>query len=237
VWLAAGRLLVSVGLWDEAAPYYRAAQAGSGAHAMGIAVEAAEQAQAAAAPSEAIAFAQLAAGDRDRARAEDLPRALWRLLYPAPYAAAITKAAKESGLDPNLVAAVALQESAYNPMAVSGAGARGLLQVMPAVGAELAANLRIKPFSAASLFEPETNLRLGCAHLKEYIRRFGSVPRALAAYNGGPARVERWSESATKDDERFVERIPIPETRLYVKRVLAGARMYAIAWPTGLGDE
>ena len=131
------------------------------------------------------------------------------MLYPAAHAKAVTKAAKESGLDPNLVAAVALQESAYNPMAVSGAGARGLLQVMPAVGAELAANLGIKPYSAASLFEPETNLRLGCAHLKDYIRRFGSVPRALAADNGGPARVERWAQ-ATKDDERFVERMRLP---------------------------
>ena len=61
---------------------------------------------------------------------------------------------------------------------------------------------------------------------------------ALAAFNGGPSRVERWSLPAGRDDdERFVERIPIPETRLYVKRVLAGARMYAIAWPNGLGVE
>jgi len=64
------------------------------------------------------------------------------------------------------------------------------------------------------------------------------VPRALAAYNGGPSRVERWAVAGGRDDdERFAERIPIPETRLYVKRVLAGARMYAIAWPRGLGAD
>ena len=93
-------------------------------------------------------------------------------------------------------------------------------------------------FEPSDLFDPTTNATLGCKHLREYQRRFGSIPRALAAYNGGPSRVERWSvASHPDDDERFVERIPIPETRLYVKRVLAGARMYAIAWPDGLGAE
>jgi soluble lytic murein transglycosylase len=236
-WLAAGRTLVSVGLWDAAAPFYRAAVRGGGAHAPSVALEAAEAAESAAALSEAIGFAQLAVGDRDRTRPGSVPRGLWRLLYPAPPADAIVRAARENGLDPHLVASVALQESAFNPMAVSSAGARGLLQVMPAVGAELATTLRLERYDAADLFDPDVNLRLGCAHLRAYVRRFGSLPRALAAYNGGPARVERWSASATGDDERFVERIPIPETRLYVKRVLAGARMYAIAWPKGLGAD
>jgi soluble lytic murein transglycosylase-like protein len=236
-WLSAGRLLVSVGLWDVAAPYYRVAVRGAGPRAATVALEAALVAQDAAALSDAIAFAQLAAGDRDRTRAGDLPRALWRLLYPAPPAEAIVRAARENGLDPNLVASVALQESAFNPIAVSAAGARGLLQVMPAVGAELAAALRIPRFTADDLFDPTTNLRLGSAHLRDYRRRFDSLPRALAAYNGGPARVERWAAGAAVDDERFVERIPIPETRLYVKRVLAGARMYGIAWPGGLGVD
>jgi soluble lytic murein transglycosylase len=163
---------------------------------------------------------------------------LWRLLYPAPSADLLTQAASGAGLDPQVVAAVALQESAFNPLAVSSAGARGLLQVMPSVGAELARSLGLARFDPNDLFDPGTNLKLGCAHLSEYRRRFRSMPQALAAYNGGPTRVERWVLPDGKDDdERFVERIPIPETRLYVKRVLAGARMYAIAWPAGLGKD
>jgi soluble lytic murein transglycosylase len=163
---------------------------------------------------------------------------LWRLLYPAGSAEALTRAAITERLDPNLVAAIALQESAYNPLAVSSKGARGLLQVMPAVGAELARGVGLRRFDPDDLFDPETNLRLGSRHFADYRRRFGSVPRALAAFNGGPSRVARWSNvQGTDDDERFVERIPIPETRLYVKRVMAGARMYAIAWPKGLGVE
>jgi len=237
-WLAAARAFASVGLWDEAAPCYRTAARASGPNAPAIGLEAASKAREAAALSDAIGIAQDAAGDRDRARAQDLPLGLWRLLYPAPFADDLVRAARAYGLDPNLVAAVALQESAFNPLAVSSAGARGLLQVMPEIGTEVARSAGIARFVPADLFEPATNLKLGCAHLADYRRRFGSLPRALAAYNGGPARVERWSEAHGKDDdERFVERIPIPETRLYVKRVLTGARWYAITWPRGLGVD
>ena len=235
-WLAAARALVSVGLWDEAAACYRATLRRAGSAGPAIALEAALAARDAAAVSDAVGIAQDAAGDRDRTPAEQIPRGLWRFLYPAPVSELVTRAATQAGLDPNLVAAVALQESAFNPLAVSSAGARGLLQVMPAVGAELARSAGLARFAPADLFDPATNLKLGCAHLSEFRSRFRSIPRALAAYNGGPSRVERWTLPADRDDdERFVERIPIPETRLYVKRVLAGARMYAIAWPDGLG--
>jgi soluble lytic murein transglycosylase len=237
VWLAAARALVSIGLWDEAAPCYRTALHGAGTRAPAVALEAASAAHDAAALSDAIGLAQEATGDRDRTAVTDIPRGLWRLLYPAGSAEVLTRSARGAGLDPNLVAAVALQESAFNPLAVSGVGARGLLQIMPSVGAELARAAGIARFDPSDLFDPAINLKLGCTHLSDYRRRFGSIPRALAAYNGGPSRVERWSLPAGRDDdERFVERIPIPETRLYVKRVLAGARMYAIAWPDGLGD-
>lgn len=237
-WLAAARAFVSVGLWDEASPCYRQAIRGAGPLAPAVAQEAANHANDAAALSEAIGFAQAATRDRDRTRVEEIPRGLWQLLYPATFGGALTGAAREAGLDPNLAASVALQESAFNPLAVSGAGARGLLQVMPLVGAELARAAGLKEFEASDLFDPAMNAKLGCRHLADYRRRFGSIPRALAAYNGGPSRVERWSvQSQPVDDERFVERIPIPETRLYVKRVLAGARMYAIVWPKGLSTE
>ena len=237
-WLKAARELASVGLWDDAAPCFRSAVRTAGTKALAVAIEAALAARTAAAPSDAIGIAQDAVGDKDRVRAEDVPRGLWRLLYPAPSADLLTQAALGAGLDPQVVAAVALQESAFNPLAVSSAGARGLLQVMPAVGAELARSLGLTRFDANDLFDPGTNLKLGCAHLSEYRRRFRSMPQALAAYNGGPTRVERWALPEGKDDdERFVERIPIPETRLYVKRVLAAARMYAIAWPSGLGKD
>jgi soluble lytic murein transglycosylase-like protein len=234
-WIEAARAFVSVGLWDEAAPCYRSAVAGAGRDAVRVALEAARAAQDTGAVAEAIGFAQAAIGDRIRTPAAAVPRPLWRLLAPAPVGEAITRQARAHRLDPNLVAAVALQESAWNPLAVSSAGARGLLQVMPDVGAELARAAGLKTYKPADLDDPEINLRLGCAHLRDYVDRLGSVPRALAAYNGGPARVMRWT-LPRDDDERFVERIPIPETRIYVKRVLQNQRLYAIAWPDGLGS-
>jgi soluble lytic murein transglycosylase len=236
-WLAAARAFVSIGLWDEAAPCYRAALRDA-ALGPAVALEAATSALDAAALSEAIGFAQDATRDRDRTPVPEIPRGLWRLLYPATFSDALIRAARAAGLDPNLAASVALQESAFNPLAVSGPGARGLLQVMPAVGVELARAAGLSRFEPSDLFDPAINATLGCRHLADYRRRFGSIPKALAAYNAGPTRVERWSvANNADDDERFVERIPIPETRLYVKRVLAGARMYAIAWPDGLGTE
>jgi len=233
-WLLAARALSSVGLSNEAASYYHAAMSAAGAQAPRVALEAAREAVAANVPAEAVAFAQAAVGDRVRAPASSVPRSLWRLLYPAPVGEPLIRHARANGLDPDLVAAVALQESAYNPLAVSAAGARGLLQLLPDVAAELAHAAGQNAFKPDDLFDAEVNLKLGCAHLRDYIRRAGSVPRGLAAYNGGPSRVERWT-LPRDDDERFVERIPIPETRVYVKRVLSGARMYGLVWPDGPG--
>jgi soluble lytic murein transglycosylase-like protein len=232
-WLAAARQLMSVGLWDDASPCYKAAMAGGGPASAAIALEAARAALSSNAVAEAIGFAQTAVGDRSRTPVASVPRPLWRLLYPVPSADPLIAAARANRLDPDLVAAVALQESAYNPLAVSGAGARGLMQLMPDVGAELARAAGLARFKADDLFDPEINLKLGCAHLRDYIDRVGSVARALAAYNGGPSRVARWT-IPHDDDERFVERVPIPETRLYVKRVLTNQRMYALVWPDGL---
>jgi soluble lytic murein transglycosylase-like protein len=236
MWLSAARELISVGLWDEAAPCYRVAMREAGALGPAIALEAAEGARDAAALSDAIGVAQDVVRDRDKTPVQQIPREIWRLLYPSTFAEPLTRGALAARLDPNLVASVALQESAFNPLAVSSAGARGLLQIMPAVGAELSRSAGLSRFEPSDLFDPTINASLGCRHLSDYRQRLGSIPRAIAAYNGGPSRVERWSvSSGPDDDERFVERIPIAETRIYVKRVLAGARMYAIAWPDGLG--
>jgi soluble lytic murein transglycosylase len=157
-----------------------------------------------------------------------LPRRYWEVLYPRTEWESIQTFAKARSLDPSLVCGLILQESAFNPLAVSGAGARGLMQVLPGTGAEAARSLGEKSFSPARLFEPATNVRIGTWHFAGVLSRFDHrVDLALAAYNAGEARARHWQEVfGTRDSTQFVEEIPYIETRLYVKRILSHAAMY-----------
>ncbi len=118
-----------------------------------------------------------------------------------PFGAPLTAAARAADLDPWLVAAVVQTESAFDPRAVSRAGAAGLMQLMPAAAAD---------HNVRDVFDPADNLRGGAAHLRAMLDRFESLPLALAAYNAGAATVERSNGIP-----------PYKETRDYVRRVLA----------------
>jgi len=171
--------------------------------------------------SRAIRLAQKAidAGQRD-GRA-------YRLLFPIIDREELTRNAKANDLDPALVAGLIRQESNFNPRALSVAGARGLMQVLPAVGEEVARGLRFPLWNSALLFDADANLQLGTAHLASYTKQYGPLPRVLAAYNAGGSRVTRWATKAGVDDpELFAERVPFAETRDYVRIVQRNAAMY-----------
>lgn len=161
-----------------------------------------------------------------------------RLLYPLPYATPLTASARQAGLDPWLAAAVIRQESGFEPRAVSGAGARGLMQVMPANGPGLARTIGLADWDAALLFQPEVNLAMGTRHLAEALRRYPDLERALAAYNAGGSRVARWNrtllDGGTTDQsfdvELYVERIPYLETRGYVRNIVVNREMYRLLY-------
>ena len=116
-----------------------------------------------------------------------------------PYAAAIDAAARRAGLDPRVVAAVAWSESGFAAGARSGAGATGLMQLMPAT----AASLGVDPT------DPVQSLAGGARYLRAQLDRFGRLDLALAAYNAGPGAVTRHGGIP-----------PYDETRTYVRRVL-----------------
>ncbi len=117
-----------------------------------------------------------------------------------PFGEAVAKAAERHGLDPKLLHALVVTESAYRPDAVSPAGAAGLTQLMPGTALDL--NVRNR-------FDPVENLRGGADYLARQIIRFGDLRLALAAYNSGPGRVAR------------LGRVPdIAETRAYVVAVI-----------------
>lgn len=101
-------------------------------------------------------------------------------------AVAIVREARRNGLDPMLVVAVIRCESSFNNYAVSNVGAMGLMQVMPDTGAWLATKAGFKLGRATNLFDGELNVQIGTAYLADLIARFGSVEKALVAYNAGP---------------------------------------------------
>ena len=101
-------------------------------------------------------------------------------------AVTVVRQAHANNLDPLLVMAVIRCESAFNPYAVSGPGAMGLMQVMPATGKWLAAQRGFALGKARNLFDIELNIELGTAYLSSLLSRFGSHEHALVAYNAGP---------------------------------------------------
>lgn len=106
-------------------------------------------------------------------------------------AVVLVEEARRHELPVELVLAVIQVESAFNPFAVSPVGAIGLMQVLPSTGAEVAERLQLAWHGGQTLFDPETNVRIGIAYLKELQKRYGSVSVALAAYNWGPGRIDR----------------------------------------------
>jgi soluble lytic murein transglycosylase len=161
-----------------------------------------------------------------------LPRAFWEIIYPLGWREDVAEAARRAGLDPFLVAAIVREESSYYPRAVSRAGARGLMQLMPATARPLA-EVRGMPFDGGGLLDdPRANLEMGAAFLSGLVKEFGDPRLAIAAYNAGPNRVRAWwSARRTSDLDAFVEQIPYDETRQYVKRVMLSwveyRRLYA----------
>jgi soluble lytic murein transglycosylase len=118
---------------------------------------------------------------------------------------------------------IARRESAFFPEAQSPVGARGLMQIMPATAQAVAASLQ-QPHSQADLFNVEHNVLLGSAYYRQLLDRFdGNRIFALAAYNAGPHRVDRWRNQAGQGlpVELWVETIPYQETRNYVQAVLS----------------
>ena len=153
---------------------------------------------------------------------------VYRLAYPVVDQPELSRQARARDIDPPLVAAIIRQESSFNPRAVSVAGARGLMQVMPSVGQQVARSLGFPLWEPGLLFDPDANLELGVAHLASSIRQYGGdIPRVLAAYNAGGSRVRRWETKAgVKDPEVFAERIPFTETRDYVRIVQRNIDLY-----------
>jgi len=149
------------------------------------------------------------------------------LRFPLEHRDIVRDQARATGLDAALIYAVLRQESVFDPRALSPAGARGLMQLMPATAREVAQELALAPLDLDHLFDPRLNITLGSHYLARMIREFGGNPAlATAAYNAGPKRVARWIPAAGMDADVWIATIPFRETRGYVRRVLAYRVIY-----------
>jgi soluble lytic murein transglycosylase len=147
-----------------------------------------------------------------------------RFSYPAGYAPALDREAREHGLDGRWVTALIRQESLFRATAVSPVGARGLMQIMPTTGREIAEAQSWPAFETEVLFDPTVSLHFGSLYLAEQRDRFGGFwPAVMAGYNAGPHRVAVWIEFPERelDPELWVDRMPFKETRNYVKKIVA----------------
>jgi len=143
------------------------------------------------------------------------------LLYPRPFDREVQAAAQLTGLQPELIYGVLRQESLYRVDAVSRAGARGLMQLMPATAQGTARHWGLRRPHLADLFDPETNIALGAATLRRLLDDFeDQMPVALAGYNAGALVALRWLPPGPVDGDIWIENIPFDETREYVQRVL-----------------
>jgi soluble lytic murein transglycosylase len=157
-----------------------------------------------------------------------------RLDYARAYWPHVVAIAKETGVDPYLILAVARQESTFRPSLTSSAGAQGVMQVMPGTAEWLAkAEPTIGPEHAKQLDVPTSSLRLGTYYLMRMIDRCGgNVADALASYNAGPGNLSKWRKQYPNADlDTFIESIPFSETRHYVKAVLGNYAAYHSLYP------
>ncbi|NOG73187.1 lytic transglycosylase domain-containing protein [Roseicella sp. DB1501] len=158
--------------------------------------------------------------------------------WPIPYAP------PAEGPEPALVLAITRQESNFDPEAVSGANARGLMQLLPSTASGVAKRLGLRHQVGMLTTDTAHNMRLGAAYLNELLSRFGgTLPYAIAGYNAGPNRVDEWL--GTYGDPRsgspamldWMELIPFSETRNYVQRVIENMAIYRAFDPAAAGLE
>lgn len=152
--------------------------------------------------------------------------AYWQALYPFPFRETIEKQAQANQLNPLLVTALIRQESRFEPAIESVVGATGLMQVMPETADWIASQTKWKGYSLA---KPEDNIKFGTWYLDHTHEEYDNNSLlAVASYNAGPGSVAGWlKEWGGRDVDEFVEGIPFPETRGYVKSVFENYWNYA----------
>ena len=150
-----------------------------------------------------------------------------RFWYPLAFRKEVEEVSRKNGIDPMVALSVMREESRFDPDARSVAGARGLMQLMPRTAYRLDRKVNVGISSESEINDVGTNIRLGVYYLKALFDEFGSLPHVIAAYNAGEAAVKRWwGKGNYRAVDEFIEDIPYPETRNYVKKVITSYYQY-----------
>lgn len=158
------------------------------------------------------------------------PADLLRVAYPLDYTGVLETESQKANVDPLFFAALIRQESFWDPLAGSGAGALGLTQVIPPTGESLARELGVEDFVPSMLFLPVRSLEFGAHYLGGQLKLYGNPLLALAAYNAGPAAAARWAGAGAVNPADLVEEIDFSETKNYVTLILEAYAHYQLAW-------
>jgi soluble lytic murein transglycosylase len=148
------------------------------------------------------------------------------------YADLIIPLSQEYGFHPLFLFSLVRQESLFESFVRSSAGARGLMQVIPATGEDIAENLGWPPeYTSEDLYRPLVNLTFGADYLNTQRESFdGDLFASLAAYNGGPGNTQEWIQIANGDPDLLLEIIRFPETRNYIRRVYEVFSIYRMIY-------
>ena len=152
---------------------------------------------------------------------ETQPRKEAPMRYPMEYTGLIRENAYLQGIEPEYASAIILAESSYNPQAVSGVNAQGLMQIVPKTGKWIAGKFD-ESYVEGSLFSPEVNIRYGCWYLGYLLRRYdGDKVCATAAYHAGQGEVDSWlANPAFSYDGKTLYAMEGEKTTTYVDRVM-----------------
>ena len=149
------------------------------------------------------------------------------LLYPVKYHDLVQLYSEKFNLDPYLVLSIIKAESNFKPDAVSPKNARGLMQISEKTGKWGAEKLKLMDYTKEDLFDPETNIYIGCWYLSVLYSEFSDMDIVLAAYNGGSGNVAQWLKDSTlSTNGKSLDRIPFKETEKYLKKVKNSYRIY-----------
>jgi soluble lytic murein transglycosylase len=153
----------------------------------------------------------------------------YSLRYLAPFREQVEPKAKQLDLSGGWVYGLMRQESRFIMNAHSGAGAKGLMQIMPATAKWVARKIGLANYHPGKMADMDTNVTLGTHYLKMVLAGLDNYPvLACAAYNAGPGRARRWLGNEAIEGAIYAETIPFSETRDYVKKVMSNSVYYSL---------